>query len=123
MIALITPRSAPVFTVSETWLKEEIADDEIAIDGYNLLREDRNHANGGGTTAYIHNKYGFKRRLDLELLSTEVLWFEVLIPKSKSILMASIYRPSSNESFYDEFRSQLQVADRHAILKNSAWGF
>lgn len=37
---------------TETWLSTDIADDMISIDGYNLLRNDRNHGRGGGICVY-----------------------------------------------------------------------
>ena len=47
-------RSPSIICIVESWLSEDIMDSEIAIDGYQLVRLDRNR-HGGGVLAYIHN--------------------------------------------------------------------
>ena len=44
-----------VFTVSETWLKPSITDNEIQIPGYSCVRSERLHKTGGGTMAYVRD--------------------------------------------------------------------
>ena len=47
-------RTPSIICIVETWLSEDILDSEIAIDGYQIVRLDRNR-HGGGVLAYIHN--------------------------------------------------------------------
>ena len=47
-------RALCIMCIVESWLSEDIMDSEIAIDGYQLVRLDRNR-HGGGVLAYIHN--------------------------------------------------------------------
>ena len=54
-----------VFTVSETWLKPSITDNEIQIPGYSCVRSDRLHKTGGGTMAYVRNGIPYRIRPDL----------------------------------------------------------
>ena len=39
--------------MTETWLKPEILNSEVNIDGYNLFRCDRNLRERGGVAAYV----------------------------------------------------------------------
>ena len=44
-----------IFGLSETFLTDSISDDQIAIDGYDILRKDRSDAQkkaGGGVVLY-----------------------------------------------------------------------
>ena len=49
-----TSQAKTLFTVSETWLKNDVPDSAIEIDGYTFFRKDRlTSTNGGGVAAYI----------------------------------------------------------------------
>lgn len=42
------------------------------------------------------------RRTDLENASVEGLWLELLIPKSRSILVGTFYRPPNSSTYHDK---------------------
>ena len=48
------------------WLNSKISDEELEIEGYNLLRKDRAYTNGGSVVVYIKNRYTFKCRPEFE---------------------------------------------------------
>lgn len=50
----VTASYPSVICIVESWLSEEIADDEVSIDDYQLIRLDRNR-HGGGALLYIFN--------------------------------------------------------------------
>ena len=87
-----------VITISETWLDNSIISSEVAIEGYNLIRCDRDRQ-GGGVCAYIRNDIAFKERFDLDNASLECLWFEILLPKTKPIVLGACYRPPKQTNF------------------------
>ena len=47
-----------VCIIVETWLHDSISDSELTINGYNLVRQDRNR-HGGGVMLYIRNNLSF----------------------------------------------------------------
>ena len=51
--------AASIIGISETKLDNSINDLELQIDGYNLLRADRNR-HGGGVACYIKNNISFE---------------------------------------------------------------
>ena len=68
----------------ETKLDDTIYDSEISIDDYTVIRNDRNR-NGGGVACYIRNDLCFNSKTIFDK-QIETVFFEILIPKMKSIL-------------------------------------
>lgn len=91
-----------LLTFSETWAHKDITDSELDIPGYQLFRRDRG-SKGGGLVVYSRNDLSVIRRTDLEKSNVEGLWPEVCLPKSRSFLVGTFYRPptSSNHSVKD----------------------
>ena len=93
---------AAVIGISETWFDDTITDAEIAISGYSVLRHDRNRE-GGGVCAYIRNDIAFNPRQELQNNYTETIWFDLLLPKSKPIVVGVCYRPPEDPDFLSHF--------------------
>ena len=77
---------ASVIAISETWLDETVTDSEIELEDFNVIRNDRNR-NGGGVCLYIKNNIAFNVRSDLCNVQIESIWAEILLPKSKPIVV------------------------------------
>ena len=84
--SLAVKTNAAVICLSETWLDDSITDSEISIDGYCLVRRDRNKS-GGGVCMYIRNVISFSPRIDLDIDGLEVFFCDILLPKSKPIVI------------------------------------
>ena len=57
---------------------------------------------------YAREDLSVTRRDDLELSSAEVLWLEIALPKSRSFLVGTAYRPDRTSNYYDkEFMDKL----------------
>ena len=81
-----------VFTVSETWLKPTVTDNEISLYGCSCMRFDRKGGNGGGTMAYVRDVIPYGIRSDLGRISSESCVIEMLQPKTKKLVVWTIYR-------------------------------
>ena len=81
-------------------IDDSITDGEISIDGYCLVRRDRNRS-GGGVCMYIRNDISFSPRIDLDINGLEVLFCDILLPKSKSILIGTCCRPPKQTDFIE----------------------
>ena len=92
-------------SISETKLDETIQDEEINIQGYNLIRNDRNR-NGGGVACYIRNDIHFNIREEF-IDEMESIFFDILLPKSKPILVGVLYRPPNEINFLNKFSDKL----------------
>ncbi|XP_060607821.1 uncharacterized protein LOC132759963 [Ruditapes philippinarum] len=85
--------------ITESWLDNSVTDNEVIIQGYNVIRKDRNRS-GGGVCLYIHEDLAFTERQDLETEHLEIVWADLLLPKTKPILINSCYRPPK-QSYVD----------------------
>ena len=53
------------------------------------------------------NDIAFRNRDDLNHESLEATWFELLMPKSKPIMIGTVYRPPEQNSFVKNFEEVL----------------
>jgi hypothetical protein len=97
---------AAVFAASETWLDSTVNDGEIAVPGFNVVRQDRNR-NGGGVALFIRDSLAFNPRPDLAVDGLEATWVEILLPKTKGILVCVCYRPPNDGVFLQKFDDSL----------------
>ena len=79
--------------MNETWLDENISDDELHLTGYNIIRRDRDSF-GGGMAVYFDEHLQFNHiNMEADRPNIEVIWFELIPTKSKKILFGSLSRP------------------------------
>ena len=84
-----------VLAISETWLDDSFVDEEVSLQGYNLMRRDRDCV-GGGVAVYVAEHLNYNRLKDPRDsdIDVESIWFELSPPKTKKILIGAIYKPS-----------------------------
>ena len=80
--------------MNETRLDEHIIDSIVNINGYSIIRNDRNR-DGGGVAIYYRNCANTVLRYDLIPEDLEAIGIEVKQAKSKPMLIVSIHRPSN----------------------------
>ena len=110
-LRILAAKAKPAtLSLSETWLDETVTDSEVAIPGYSIIRKDQNR-HGRGVCLYIRNDLSFNIRNDLQTMSIESVWIDILLPKTRPILVGSVYRPPNQQDFLDEFEQQLKRID------------
>ena len=72
--------NAAVIGISETKLDSTVSDSEVAVDGYNIVRNDRNRK-GGGVACYIRSSICFNLKTCLSN-NTENIFIDQLFPKT-----------------------------------------
>ena len=92
--------NAAVIGISETKHDESVVDGEVNIDGYEIKRCDRNR-HGGGVACYIRKDLAFNPREDFSP-DIENVFLDILLPKSKPILVGILYRPPTASGFLDK---------------------
>ena len=66
-----------IIAFTETWLDDTITNGEIAVQGYNVYRKDRNR-HGGSIAVYVADRLKVtRRRSDLEMDDIELIWLEL----------------------------------------------
>ena len=98
--------NAAVLSLSETWLDESVHDNEVRIDGYVIERRDRNRE-GGGVCIYIRENLAFTRRPDVESDDLEFLAVDLLLPKTKPILIGTCYRPPKDKDYFSKLEKNI----------------
>ena len=80
---LCVSKNVDILTISETWLKKEIPDDDVAIDNYSLFRKDRSETTAnedeggyGGVCIYARNSLPVKRCKELEQDNVEIIFIK-----------------------------------------------
>ena len=92
----LTKKPLDILSINETRLDDTINDGLIHLNGYDVLRKDRNRM-GGGVAIYFRNNINTINRNELVPDSLEALSVEVRKPKSKPILIVSCYRPPNSD--------------------------
>jgi hypothetical protein len=104
-----------IIGLCETFLHDYIADDQLFIDQYTLVRKDRMGRKGGGLILYLDQSIQYRRRFDLEIGHLESIWLEIKHEK-KSFLLNFIYRPpNAKQDWVDKYSLQLDLVDREII--------
>ena len=98
--------NAAVICVTETWFDSSVTDTEVEIPGYLIQRRDRSRS-GGSVCMYIRSDLAFNPRHDLTVEELENIWVEILLPKTKPILVCVCYRPPRQTDFYTILENSL----------------
>ena len=105
-VRIIAQRTkAAVIAMSETWLDPSIQDSEVDIEGYSVIRKDRNRK-GGGVCIYINNKFAFARH-EVNTEGLECVFAEIHLPKTKPFIVGIAYRPPQDQNFLSRFEDAL----------------
>ena len=91
--------NSAVIGLSETKLDKTIFDSEIYIPNYSLIRKARNRK-GGGVACYIRSNICFNSQ---NYLSDEIenISLDLLLPKTKPISIAIVYKPPTDNDFLE----------------------
>ena len=105
--------NAAVIGISESKLDDTMSTSEIQIDEYDLLRCDRNR-HGGGVACYIRNdlSYSVKSYFPKDI---ENIFFELLLPNTKPVVVGTIYRPPNQANFMEIFNENLSKVDKNNV--------
>ena len=102
---IVNKSKASVIGITESKLDKTVLDGEINIDGYELVRSDRNR-HGGGVACYIRNDISFDVRGDFSN-EIENIFLDIFLPKTKPILIGILYRPPDQSGFLDKLSSAI----------------
>ena len=108
---IVKKSNAAVIGLTETKLDDSIEVGEIEIEGYSLERCDRNRK-GGGVACYVRNDISFNVR---ENFSNEIenIFVDILLPKTKPILVGIVYRPPDQSGFIESLNEA--ISDTHSF--------
>ncbi|XP_035691380.1 uncharacterized protein LOC118426221 [Branchiostoma floridae] len=86
-----------VLGITESWLRPDIPDSVVDLNGFVLHRKDRTGGGDGGACAYVRSSIPHSRLVDLEDDSFECLWLRIRpdrLPRGvNSIITGVLYNP------------------------------
>ena len=103
-----------VIGVTESKLDATVLDGEVNINGYEVIRSDRNR-HGGGVACYVRNDISFNVKSDFSE-EIENIVFDMLLPKTKPILVGILYRPPDQSKFLDKLPEATPLTIRKLIF-------
>ena len=96
-----------IFSLSETWLNDNISSNLVSIPNYNFERKDRT-SHGGGVGCYILKSLHYVRRFDLENDNLECMWIELKQINHAPYFIGIYYRkPDANLLSLNLFEDQI----------------
>ena len=98
-----------VLGITESKLDSSVTNMEVNINGYSIIRNDRNR-HGGGVACYVKNDLCFNTK-KIFPNSVEHVFFEILIPKVKPIAVGIFYRPPNSNDFLNLLSNSFQQID------------
>ena len=108
-----------IFAINETKIDDNVKDQLVDIDEFDLKRSDRDR-HGDGVALYIRNTVSFKLRDDLPNKSLGLICIEIEPPNAISFIIVAWYRPPSVPiSCFESLPSGIHfcmVLDQQSIL-------
>ena len=98
-----------VLGITESKLNSSVTNIEANINGYRIIRNDRNR-HDGGVACYVQNDLCFNTEKFFPN-SIEHVFFEILIPKVKPIAVGIFYRPPNSNDFLNLLSNSFQQID------------
>ena len=83
--------------ICETWLDDTIQDSEIHVDGFSVVRKDRNR-HGGGVLIYVKNGIIFRSISCHQQADVEAVF--IVINEKAPVIIGSLYRPPNVPTAY-----------------------
>ena len=116
---IATQTRAAIIGESETWLDGIVTNSEIELEGYNIIRRDRDR-HGGGVCTFIGNDTTFSERTDLNNLKLEAVRCDILLPKTKPIIVGTCNKPPKQNDFIGIFEIE-SVIFPQLTLNGTFW--
>ena len=112
--------SFSVIGISETWLNLN-SPDMFNIPNYHMIHDDRKRGRGGGVALYIHCRFKYTIRKDINIEGIENIFIEIENKFGKNVIIGTLYRPpGSNINCFveriDEELDKMTQENKHIYL-------
>ena len=99
-----------IFGVTESRLSNSVADCDVSIPGFNIIRKDPSSSKATGLLIYINESVNFKRLTHLENNEIEAVWLEIKLKRQKPIAVGFLYRnPAEKADWTDKFSTMMDA--------------
>ena len=104
--SLLKNNNIQFLAISESWCSEKISNNEIQVDNYNIVRQDRSfkankkrkkNRRSGGLIIYVREDIAIDTKkfshMNSNTIDNEALWISCKIPKVNEFIIGNFYRP------------------------------
>ena len=116
MNATIEDKNPKIIGITESWCNSTIMDSEIAIENYNMYRNDKNTARGTGVgvVLYIHDSLASGPCSEIDDLGFESsVWATIPLQTDEKILVGLCYRsPNSTDENNKKLRELIMSINK-----------
>ena len=106
MRTIVTKCNFDVMGICETFLDDNVTDNEICIEGYIIVKKNRNR-HGGGVLIYIKEGIQYTEITDLAGSEVEGVWANIQCDKQHLALGVMYRSPSSNNAYLKSMLDQI----------------
>ena len=97
-----------MIAITETHLTEIMDSKEVYIEGYNIHQMDRQkNKSGGGCAIYVKGNLDITVMTEYDTENIEAIWIELHLC-SQRLIIGTVYRPSDDLDFYNNFQVHLE---------------
>lgn len=97
--SLFISKSVAVFCITETWLNQNVLDNEFVPAGFTVYRRDRRNKKGGGVLIAVSNN--IRSKLVLTHVFAEIITVELCLTP-KSLYLSCVYVPPNCSDVYHQ---------------------
>ncbi len=116
---VMSSQTLDILAINETRLDSTIADKDISIIGYNVVRKDRNR-HGGGVLLYVKETWNFLTKQITSNIDLEILTIEIVGKFVKPFLVTTWYRPPASElnvlDTFETYLQSLEMEEKESII-------
>ena len=80
-----------IMGVCETFIDSNVTDNEISIDGYSIVKKNRNR-HGGGVLLYVKDGIDYSEITELASEQVDSVWIKLMY-KKETLMLGGVYRP------------------------------
>ena len=115
----MSSQTLDILAINETRLDSTIADKDIAIIGYNVVRKDRNR-HGGGVLFYVKETWNFLTKQITSNIDLEILTIEIIGKFVKTIPGYYLVQTSASElnvlDTFETYLQSLEMEEKESII-------
>ena len=109
---LVVQEVPHVIGINETKIDSSISNTDIQIEGYRVVRRDRNKWSGG-VALFIHESISnYCTRSDLMDNNLESLSIQIILGNFKPFIITSVHLPDLSVDFFREVESLVRLLDK-----------
>ena len=109
--SVLGPTLFTIYTIELSWMRKDVGNAEIMIDGYDVFRKDRNNRRGGGCVMYVKQYLCAAVIGDITVSPlTESIWCKIKMKRARTVIGLCYNSTTSSQDSKDALNSEIRSA-------------